>query len=86
MRKRVRVSPTGEAGPPVEAWQLRVGEKVIRFTRPEAAAELLEELGLRQLPTPAEVARTRKIPLYGQGWSVRFAPLPQAEFNAMERI
>ena len=83
-RRRVMGSPTGESAL-VDAWQLRVGERVFRFTRPDAAAELLDELGERHLPTVVEVLMTRKAVLRGGRWSVIFAPLTQQAFNEMER-
>jgi hypothetical protein len=53
--------------------------------RPEAAAEVLEKLGIREQPSAQEVLKTRKIPLYGQHWSIKFAPITQHEFNHLER-
>ncbi len=84
MRRRVMGSPTGESKL-VDAWQLRVGERVFRFIRPDAAADLLEELGERPLPTTVEVLKTRKAVLRAGRWSVTFAPLTQQAFNDMER-
>jgi hypothetical protein len=82
------VSPRGN-GVLVDAWQLTVKTKrydrVVRFMRPEAAAEVLEKLGIREQPSAQQVLKTRKIPLYGQHWSIKFAPITQHEFNHLER-
>ncbi len=99
MRRRVLLAvPRGERPHPelVDAWQLRVRVRdkllLYRFTRPEAAAEVLELLAPRlgfpvDLPTPEEVVCLRGTKVLRRGsWSIRYLPVTQSEFNEMETI
>lgn len=78
----------------LEAWQLRVQvggqEQRYRFTRPEAAAEILAELApqMSREPTPPLPESLHRLSVSGvlrEGdlWSVRRADLTDREFLAL---
>ena len=77
----------------LDAWQLRIKvggrEERYRFTRPEAAAEILEDIEARlartvEKPRPERVLSLKpgKV-LYGDGWSVRLAPISDVDFLSL---